>query len=163
MTDPRLAKLLGIYRSDRAANLNPVWSDVEQSLGLALPITYKMLVDLFGASSWGDFLYVLSPFDESLNLQRRGKQILDADRQSRSTFPSHYPFGLYPEPNGLLPWAVTDNGDTLYFVTFGPPDDWSTLIRGPRAPEFEVSFLTPSLLVHHISAGTYRSTILAEA
>ena len=162
MTDSRLAKLLTINRSDSPADLDPRWPDVERALRLKLPIAYMTLIDLFGASCWDDFLYVLSPFDESLNLQRRGGQVLEADRQSRRAFPSHYPLGLYPEPNGLLPWAVTANGDTMYFITFGPPDDWPTLIRGPRAPEFEVSFLTPPLLVHHIVAGAYRSGILAE-
>ena len=161
MNAPRLQSLLSIHRGGSGV-LNPDWFGVEQALKLELPRSYKTLVDKFGASSWGDFLYILSPFDESVNLRVQGKQILDADRESRQLFPSHYPFSLHPEPNGLLPWAVTDNGDTLYFITIGLADDWPTLIRGPRAPEFEVSFLHPSLLVHHIAAGTFRSTILPQ-
>jgi hypothetical protein len=97
-----------------------------------------------------------------MNLQGRGEKILEADRESRRSFSSHYPLGLYPEPGGLLPWAITDNGDTLYFITTGPPDEWPTVIKGPRAPEFEVSFLSPALLVHHLAAGKFQSTILPQ-
>lgn len=56
---------------------------------------------------------------------------------------------------------MTDNGDTLYFITEGEPDDWPTLLKDARAPEFEVSFLPPSLLVHHFVVGMLRSTILS--
>jgi hypothetical protein len=159
MSDSRLSKLLSIPRGG-AEQSDARWRAAEEALGLKLPGSYKSLVDHFGASSWADFLHVLSPFDDRLNLQRRGQQELDADRESRRAFPSDYPLGLYPEPGGLLPWAVTDNGDTLYFITAGPPDDWPTVIKGPRAPEFEVSFLPPALLIHHVAAGTLRSAIL---
>lgn len=159
MSDSRLPRLLSLPHGsvDRS---EPRWHEVEHSLGLILPGSYKALVELFGASSWGEFLHVLSPFDERLNLERKGERILEADKETRRSFPSHYPLPLYPESGGLLPWAITDNGDTLYFITSGPPDQWPTLIKGPRAPEFEVSFLSPSLLVHHVAAGTYRSIIL---
>jgi hypothetical protein len=158
MNDIRLPQLLGlgggVYVTDER------WRAVEQSLGLELPKSYKQLVDLFGASVWADFLYVFSPFDERLNFERRGKQILEADRESRREFPEHYPIALFPEPGGLLPWAGTDNGDTFYFITAATPDRWPTLIKDSRSPEFEVSFLPPALLVHHIAEGKYRSTIL---
>jgi hypothetical protein len=162
MPDSRLSKLLKIVRSG-AAQCDPRWPAVEESINLKLPGSYKTLIDLFGASSWGNFLQVLSPFDDGrLNFQHWAKQVLDADRVSRGQFPSHYPLPLYPEPGGILPWAGTDNGDALYFITAGPADDWPTVIKGPRSPEFEVSFLSPALLVHHFAAGTLRSTILPQ-
>lgn len=161
MVDSRLPKLLAIHRggSDRS---DTRWRPIEESLGLKLPGSYKSLVDLFGASSWGDFLHVLSPFDDGLNLQRIGKETLDGERESRKSFPSHYPLTLYPELGGLLPWAITDNGDTLFFITSGLADEWPTVVKGPRAPEFEVSFLSPALLVYHVAAGTFQSRILPQ-
>jgi hypothetical protein len=154
--DARLTALRDIHRGVAASD--PRWPVVEAGLGLGLPGSYKVLVERFGASSWRDFLHVLSPHDE--RSWRSATAALEADRASRREFPQHYPLPLYPEPGGLLPWAVTDNGDTLYFVTAGPPDGWPTLIRGPRAPEFEVSFLPPALLVHQFAAGRLRSVIL---
>ena len=158
MNDPRIVQLLAIPRDGSVHD--PRWQEVEESLSLRLPGCYKAMVDKFGASTWADFLHVLSPFDETLSLRRVGDRILQAERDSRSSFPAHYPLPLYPEPGGLLPWATTDNGDTLYFITKGEPHNWPTLLKDPRAPEFEVSFLPPALLVHHFVTGTLRSTVL---
>jgi hypothetical protein len=151
--DARLPALLDIPRGADARD--PRWAAVEAELGLRLPGSYKALVERFGASSWRDFLHVLSPFDGPL-----GGSVLEADRAVRREFPQLYPLPLYPEPGGLLPWAVSDNGDALYFITAGPPDGWPTLIKGPRAPEFEVSFLPPALLAHRFAAGRLRSVVL---
>ena len=158
MSDPRLAALLAIPRG--AEGGDPRWAAVEDELGLRLPGSYKALVERFGASSWRGFLHVLSPFDDRLDLRRRGGAALEADRAVRREFPSHYPLPLFPEPGGLLPWAVSDNGAVLYFITAGPPAEWPTVIKGARAPEFEASFLPPALLVHHFAAGRLRSVIL---
>jgi hypothetical protein len=159
MADPRLHRLLEIPRGG-GDNCDSRWPSVERALGLQLPGNYKALVDLFGASSWNNFLHVLSPFDERFDFRRVAERVLDADRTSRASFPAHYPLPLYPEAGGLLPWAITDNGDTLYFITRAKPDEWPTVIRGDRPPEFEVSFLPPALLVHHFATGKLRSTVL---
>jgi len=158
MSDSRFAVLLRILRGAEARD--PRWPAIEGELGLQLPGSYKALVEQFGASVWQDFLRVLSPFDEQRELRRVGGATLEADRALRREFPWYYPLPLYPEPGGLLPWAVSDNGDVLYFITAGLPDQWPTVIKGARAPEFEVCFLPPALLVYHFAAGSLRSTIL---
>ena len=109
MSDSRLSRLLSIHAGG-ADKSDAHWRVVEQSLGLTLPGSYKTLVDFFGGSSWGDFLHVLSPFDDQLSLQRIGKEVLDADRVLRSQFHWHYPLALYPEPGGLLPWRLPTMG-----------------------------------------------------
>jgi hypothetical protein len=159
MDDHRIGELLAIFRGGSDIS-DARWKTIEASLGLRLPGSYKKLIDLYGASRWRDFLQVLSPFDDAAGLVQIGMQELEADRITRSSFKHYYPFPLFPEPNGLLPWAITDNGDVFYFITAHKPDDWPTLIKGPRAPEFEVSFLPPALLVHHFAVGSLRSTIL---
>lgn len=156
MSDARLATLRDIHRGAKASD--PRWPTVEAELGLGLPGSYKVLVEQFGASSWLDFLHVLSPFDE--RRWRRVRATLDADRTLRQEFPHYYPLPLYPEPGGLLPWAVTDNGDTFYFITTGPPDGWPTLIKGLLAPEFEVSFVPPASLILAVATERLRSSIL---
>jgi len=135
---------------------------VEKSLGVTLPGSYKRLIDMFGASRWNNFLRILSPFDENpnLNLLKKGETVLEADRITRSQFAHHYPLPLHPELGGLLPRAITVNGDTLYFITAAAADDWPTVIKDARSPEFEVNFLPPALLVHHFAIGSLRSTIL---
>ena len=45
--------------------------------------------------------------------------------------------GLITEPEGLLPWGGTENGDTLFWLTEGEADNWSVLINESHSPEFE--------------------------
>ena len=163
MDDFRIHRVLEM-RSARPYPEDERWRIVEASLGLRLPRSYKNMVDAFGASGWCEFLHELSPFSDNprLNLRIRGDIILDAGRTSRATFPAYSPFPFHPEAGGLLPWAVTDNGDTLYWITSAPPDEWPTLIKGPGAPGFEVSFGPPHMLVYHTAGGKYRSVILAD-
>jgi hypothetical protein len=154
-------KLLNLS-CDRPNPEHERWSLVEMALRIELPATYKNMIDQFDDGSWGDFLHVLSPFSDNphLNLMKKGPVILAADRTSRETFPAYYPLPLYPEAGGLFPWAVTDNGDTLYWITAARAGDWPTVIKGPRAPEIEVNYMPPHLLVCHFLSGTLRSNIL---
>jgi hypothetical protein len=117
---------------------------VEERLGLALPADYKSLIGAYGTGSWKDFLLVLNPFASNryLNLFEQTQRQLDAERVIRAAWPSEVPFAIYPEPGGLLPWAMTDNGNRLYWLTQGHPDDWPTVIyesRGPRHDRHQVS------------------------
>ena len=160
MNDPRLPALLSI--TEGTESRDPRWPVVEAEMGLRFPQSYKALVEIFGASTWGGFLHVLSPFETNPHreLRCRGKDILDADRVFREEFPETVLLPLYPEVGGILPWAVTDNGDTLYFVTRGSPATWPTMIKASRGPEFEVSFLEAPLLVHILAQGKLRSSVL---
>lgn len=47
---------------------------------------------------------------------------------------------LFPEQGGLLPFLVTDNGDTGFWITRAKPEKWPILLKDARAPEFEVHF-----------------------
>ena len=47
------------------------------------------------------------------------------------------PYPLYPDPGGLFPWAVSDNGDVLYWLTRGSPDEWEIVVNESRGPQFE--------------------------
>jgi hypothetical protein len=159
--DERLQVLLRLG-NDRPDPERERWSLVEKRLGLCLPASYKNMIDQFGESRWGDFLNILCPFSEipNLNLMKKGQVILEADRTTRESWPAHYPLPLYPEAGGLLPWAATDNGDTLYWITEADPNEWPTVIKEPRAPEFEVKFMRPLMLVHAIALRKLRSAIL---
>ena len=124
---------------------NPMsFAAVEASLGLILPADYKNLVGAYGTGSWKGFLWVLNPFalNRFLNLLVQTESQLDAERVTRAGCPDQIPFPIHPEPGGLLPWAMTDNGDRLYWLTKGHADHWPTIIyesRGPRYDSFDMS------------------------
>ena len=77
---------------DRGAESHdPRWPVIEAEIGLQLPGSYKALVERFGASSWRDFLHVLSPFDERLECGRLAAQALEADRTIAAGVPVALP------------------------------------------------------------------------
>jgi hypothetical protein len=124
------------------------WSAVEHALGTSLPGDYKAFIDMFGTSYLGSFLYLFNPFssDETLNLVAQSADLLDVMRSLQEEFPDEeIPYALFPEPSGLLPWGITDNGDVLYWLTAGDPDQWTVVInesRGPLIDEYAMSITT---------------------
>jgi hypothetical protein len=112
---------------------------VEGRLGLALPTDYKSLIGAYGTGSWKGFLWVLNPFASNryLNLFEQAQRQLEAERTIRADWPKDVPFALYPDPGGLLPWAMTDNGDRLYWLTEGRPDTWDTVVYESRGQKYD--------------------------
>lgn len=116
------------------------WESVGASLGVRIPEDYQQLVDTYGTGAFDNFLWVYNPFtsNPNLNLGPAGQRILNADKHSRAQS-EHFvcPYPLHPEPNGLYPWAGTDNGDALFWQWLADQMDYRIVIRGPRAPEWE--------------------------
>jgi hypothetical protein len=86
-----------------------------------------------------------------LNLLNQIPRQLSALRDLINDFGEVIPFSLYPEREGLLPVGLTDNGDVLYWLMRGEPDQWSVVLNESRGPKYETfagslsSFLTESL------------------
>ena len=116
------------------------WPAAEAKLGIALPADYKGIVERYGAGAFSDFLIVLNPFTPNayLNLQEGGAQILESARTVRASDPDLYRMPLFPESGGLLPWGVTEAGDTLYWRTTGLPDSWTVVLRRSSDPLSDV-------------------------
>jgi hypothetical protein len=137
---------------------------VEGRLGLALPTDYKSLIGAYGAGSWKGFLWVLNPFASNryLNLFEQTQRQLDAERTIRADWPKDVPFALYPEPGGLLPWAMTDNGDRLYWVTEGRPDTWDTVVYESRGPEYDRHRMSCCEFLRRWVAGELRVSVFPD-
>ncbi len=85
---------------------------------------------------------------------------LAALRELKATHGKSYcPYPLHFEPNGLLPLGATDNGDTVFWITRGHPDQWSVLIGAARAPEFEPFDGSMVELVLAFLSGSFRSRL----
>lgn len=115
------------------------WNQVESQLGTTLPIDYKEIISTYGTGGIDEFLWFLTPFvdDENVNFFKKMKVINDAYIVLRDQFPHHLKHNVFPEENGLLPWAYTDNGDVLYWLTKGSPDEWSIVIYGSSDDYYE--------------------------
>lgn len=120
------------------------WSGIEGELGTALPADFKALVHAYGEGQFQDFLTLLGPFAgqpgpaDQLVTEREGRLTLDDDQaawvrargrpgQTGDPWPP-----LFPEPQGLLPWAISYNGDRVCWRTHGPPESWTCVVWTPR-------------------------------
>ncbi|MBL8795878.1 MAG: hypothetical protein JNM56_18380 [Planctomycetia bacterium] len=123
---------------------------VERELGLTFPTAYKWVIRHYGQGLWQGFWCILTPFAEERGQPRPwfcprsglvgGPAWCDTLRWSSREWPSLYPHPVYPEAGGLFPWAFTDNGDTLYWLTQGEPDSWRTLFESDDPDGFSLSF-----------------------
>lgn len=108
---------------------------VEADLGTKLPADYQELVRRYGYGTFSDFLHLWSPFFAPCTMMAQARVTLDADRTLARFAARAVPFPLFPEPDGALPWASTDNGDVVYWLTWGAPDAWPVALRNPRGGE----------------------------
>lgn len=136
-----------------AAPLNASeWLRVESDVGTQLPTDYKAFVDRYGLGRLSDFIVVFVPMSDNPNadLAVQVERQLGALRELRDAG-EPCPYSFYPEPGGLLPFAATDNGDVLFWLTSGSPDNWSVVVNEARSPLYAahqcnmVDFLTDLL------------------
>ncbi len=144
------------------------FTDIETELSLELPLDYKELTVTYGEGTWQGFWYLLNPFTDNpyLNLLTQasregdsGKDALSAERNLRKTEDA-YPHRIWPEPGGIFPWGITDNGGRFFWLTSGNPDSWPTVYYPSRDPEFTRYELSTSEIV--FGALTSKLPIFAE-
>jgi hypothetical protein len=138
------------------------WLLAENKLGLRLPTDYKDLVQTYGSGRFGNFLTVFTPFvsDGYVNLLTQDTLALDAYREVRAALPHAAPYPAYPEPGGVLPWAQTDNGDVVYWLTEGPSDSWPIVVIEARHGSYEQYALSTTEFLARLLEGTLNSRIL---
>jgi hypothetical protein len=114
------------------------WPQVSEELGLILPSDYGELVNTYGSGCFLRFLWPLNPFSEdgTLNLAQQAPLLLWAAQEQRRMEPSAVPFPIHPEPGGLFPWARTERGDALYWMTEGGPETWPVVVWDRKARAF---------------------------
>lgn len=113
------------------------WDTIERQVG-KLPDDYKMFIGRFGTGIINNFLWVLNPAssNQHLHLLREGEPILSALRELRQAG-EQCPYPLYPEIGGLFPFGKTDNGDALFWLQVGEPNQWPVVVNAARDPEYQ--------------------------
>lgn len=115
------------------------WVPVESKLGLRLPSDYKQFIAVYGSGSIAGFISLFNPFTNNryIRLLDQIEDRTEAAKAMKPLFSVQFPFDLYPQTRGLLPFAATGNGDCLYWLTEGDPDSWSVIVVDSREPEWE--------------------------
>ena len=138
--DDRLSRILPV--PDRPLEVPDPgrWEEIERAVGIRLPPDYKAFVSTYGTGSIDDFLMVFNPFSDrpALRLQEFGEEMLRVLRENRAQGVDPPPYPIHPEPDGLLPWGATDNGDWCYWVATQAhdPDRWPIAINMSRGPDW---------------------------
>ncbi|WP_366516604.1 SMI1/KNR4 family protein [Solimonas fluminis] len=138
------------------------WVDSEARLGLEFPSDYKALIETFGSHAWGGFINTLTPAhaNRHLELEARGLRILGSIHEVRHECPGIIPYPVYPESCGLFPWAVTDNGDYLCWLTLGYANWWPTVVIEARGGAVEKHAMTATALIASFLEGSLKSPVL---
>lgn len=142
---------------------SPEWSRLEQELGIAFPPDYKEFLAQCGPGEIKDYLTIVSPFIDGPNLQqllafetRRRNFVLEGNPEETEGM---FPYRIFPEPKGLLPWGRDNNGGTYYWLTSAaPPADWD--VAEFQDNEWGEYSGTMSEFLQDVFDGTYQSVAM---
>ncbi|GAA2997303.1 hypothetical protein [Actinokineospora diospyrosa] len=105
------------------------WDVVEQRLGIALPADYKLLHEVYPPGSFhgpnSDSIIVQPPYRVAgvVDHTWQFRAELGELRDWRDQHPDDVPDAVYPERDGLLPWARSGRPLLLW-----DPADWSVVV-----------------------------------
>lgn len=142
------------------------WKTYELVTGITLPDDYKAYLSVFGTGIIG---YVITPYNPFCTRPlwkvryscRKWMQEATAIVQFKQQFGAEtFPYMLYPETDGVLPWGSTDNGDRLYWLTTGSPNEWSVVINEVRSSIFEHFACSMTDFLYKLIVGDIQSEII---
>lgn len=132
------AKVFPIPHHPLEAGESAQWPTFEQQLSTELPDDYKRFIEWYGSGCVSMFLWIFNPFSSNKNLNLieqakfYAKQFKKLGEQSKI-------FPIFPEPGGLLPFGVSDNGDVFYWLTSPHgPRQWKVAINKTRSDHYEL-------------------------
>jgi hypothetical protein len=133
MTIDTLVKVIPPPLEPAGAFLGP-WEPVEAELGTPLPPDYKDLVRVYGSGYYMEFFGISVP--RCPNLYIRLETSVPA---TCATFfdRDELPYPLWPDPRGLVPFGRTDNGDFLFWLPRGTPQEWGVIVWDRGLCNFE--------------------------
>ena len=115
------------------------WASFDANADLRLPNDFKQFISIYGCGAIDDFIWVLDPFSKDPNLSiEKSNYFIETYAEMRQEFLSDYPRPDYPAEGSFLPWAVTDNGETLVWSVNGEPDSWKVAVHSSDQGEEEV-------------------------
>lgn len=140
------------------------WDIIERDFGIEFPTGYKQFVSAYGTGSIGAFLWTFNPSSENRSLNGEAIRYFQSSYEElKQDFPADYTRPAFPSENSFLPWAVTDNGDTLvWIVDSGPADGWRVGIMGSDQVEEEISEFDFIEFVVHLLDNKITSDILPQ-
>jgi SMI1-KNR4 cell-wall len=116
------------------------WATFERTLGVKLPRDYHEFVTHYGSGLLANFIRVFNPYsnDEYISLIPSINRICAIRRQLKELeWDEEVPFLIFPESPGIMPCGNDENGNTLYWLTDGEPDEWTIVLGAGRSRNWE--------------------------
>ncbi|REJ98518.1 MAG: SMI1/KNR4 family protein [Planctomycetota bacterium] len=111
------------------------WEEVERRLGTPLPQDYKAFIEMYGTGHLCNLFYVLNPFSEHKAVELI-RQCEKWQEEYTKLFQGYidkndpdYRFLPHPARPGLLICIYSDDGDQIYWLTEGEPEDWTIVVE----------------------------------
>lgn len=138
------------------------WKSIQEHYSLEFPVDYKYFIDYFGTGSIEKFLWVLNPFSENINLNFLSALYLrDAYTEMQINFPDIYNREKFPKSGSFFHWAISDNGDSLFWCIDGnSPDQWMVGVHSSDQADEEITNLNTQEFLVKIFLGGFDSRIL---
>ena len=114
------------------------WAAAREKFGFDLPDDYRALIDVYGAGLFDEELMVLAPGhpNENVDLLRQADRQLWGLRYVRDQAGEELPYEPEPVSGGLIPWAITGNGDVCYWRVADDPARWTVIVDEVRGGEW---------------------------
>lgn len=142
------------------------WRQFEAATGLIFPPDYHAFINTYGTGHIEETIFPHNPF-----CQRRGlrayynyaqwaQEATAIQATKRRGGDEWFPFPVYPEAGGLLPWGSTSNGDRLLWRTAQRLEEWSVVVNETRSTNFEVFACSVTAFIYGLLTGSIASDII---
>jgi hypothetical protein len=136
------------------------WPAIESDLGLRLPEDYKLLAESFPAGWFRRFVRVRRPErwpdDRVRLLDEFASGLLESMRELRAAREGLFPYPIFPEPGGVLPWgSIRSPGVAFWLTGPGDPDDWPVVVATEECDYWDRFDGTACEFLIAVTAGRY--------
>lgn len=159
-----LVELAGVSLNRRAEY---DWTEIERAVGLRLPEDYKQFSESFPDGWFRRFVRVGKP-DRSeggpQQLNSFAMSQLETLRAWRAEGHDQFPYLLYPEPGGLLPWGAVRAGGYGFWLTdpSGAPENWPVVTASQQCDHWARFDGTLCEFLTEVAAGRYDASQFTE-
>jgi hypothetical protein len=113
------------------------WEPVEAELRTALPPDYKDFARLYGFGYFMEFLGISIPRSTNPNTRLESSVPNTCEMFGQFHDRDEFPYPIWPNPGGLVPFGGTDNGDELFWLPRGAPSNWGVVVWDRGLGNFE--------------------------
>jgi hypothetical protein len=124
------------------------WELAQTSTGLIFPDDYREYAFAFGSGSFRDESIEVVVFNPCAALYGlRIRELCGYLAELERGDPGRYvPFQIFPNRPGLFPWGWDVNGNDLFWLTKGTPNEWPVVVRAEGYDFQEINLPMTSFL-----------------